>query len=192
MLDAQLRLFMRADFEGVEPPAGQYARVERLISHDEEVAGNLPIHASLPSSRPFLPSLTSDMPTSPFRASKPSGRFYRFLTGTASARLLPGGIALTVMMMVLGANVSQLLNGEVGPLYTRTNPITIVEWDPQDVPPQVPHASPRDSLVEPPVVTSEIIFPDPAEVRSPALPVAFAPTTHQDIVPMPSEELRPE
>lgn len=170
LLDAQLRLFMRADYGGAEPPTGQYAQVERLISQDKEADGSLPLPtlASLPSSRPFLPPLTTDVPTSPFRASRPSGRFYRFLTGTASARLLPGGIALALTMMVLGSNVSQLLRSEYGGV------------DPTPVPPQP---------------ANEIYIYDDAEDRIRKRRPAPAPPTPLDTVPitipMPSQELLP-
>ncbi|HYP40163.1 MAG TPA: hypothetical protein VEX13_07360 [Chloroflexia bacterium] len=182
LLDAQLRLFMRAEYDGVQSPGGQYAQVERLITQDEEAAGNLPILASQPPSTPFLPPLTADLPISPFRPSKPSGRFYRLLTGTASARLLPGGIALALTMMVLGANVSQLLSGDVSVPYGRANPTTIVEWDPQDVPPP-PQVAPHTS------VKPEIYFPDPAEVIMPGRPVVSARPTPPDTTPMRSQEL---
>ncbi|MDQ3929830.1 MAG: hypothetical protein M3328_11895 [Chloroflexota bacterium] len=194
LLDAQLRLFMRAEFDGVEPPAWQYAQVERLISQDKETDGSL-ILPSLPSSTPFLPALTSDLPASPFRVSRPSGRFYRLLMGTASSRLLPGGIALALMMMVLGANVSQLLRGEFSVLYGGANPTPVADgtgWDATGVSAQPPHTASGNPTVGQPSIRPEIYIYDPAEVRMPKRPDASALSTHRDTLPMPSQELRPE
>ena len=174
LLDAQLRLFMRADFEGVEPPAGQYAQVERLISQDKEADGSL-LLPSLPFSSPFLPP--SDLPTSPFRGSRPSGRFYRLLTGTASSRLLPGGIALALMMMVLGANASQLLRG--------APPTPVVDVvDIGDASPILLNPTWGNHVAAQPASMTDIVIPDPREIL-PKRPPASAPAPYRETVPMP-------
>lgn len=154
LLDAQLRLFMRADFDGVSPPSGQYAQVEQLILQDKEAEGSLLTLPSLPSPRPALQS-----PTSPFPTSQPSGRLYRLLMCTASVRLLPSGIALALLLMVLGANVSQLLRGE----YVGVPPTPITE-------PQLPQAPTANPVAGQP----EVYVFDPREVLMPKRPGASA------------------
>lgn len=186
LLDAQLRLFMRADFKGVEPPSGQYAQVERLISQDKEADNSL-ILPSLPSSSPFLPP--SDLPASPFRASRPSGRFYRLLTAPASVRLLPGGIALALMIMVLGANVSPMLKGEVGPLYVGVNPTPIVDIG--DASPLLLKPNWGNPMAGQPSLTTEIFTPDPREIL-PKRPEVSTLSPDPNTVPMPSLVLQAE
>jgi hypothetical protein len=163
MLDAQLRLFMRADFESVSPPNGQYAEVLLLVSQDKKADGSLPMPTSRPSPAPSLQSTSAGLGTSPFPASRPSGGIYTLLTGTALARLLPGGIALALTMMVLGANLPQLLSGE----YVHVSPTPITE----SLPPQAPTANP----VAGQPASNEIYVFDRHEVRGmPQRPEASA------------------
>jgi hypothetical protein len=81
LLDLQLRRFFKREYGHAQPPESAFVRLMRANTQ----------YASR------LPSLTEAA--------------YRSLTGQISARLLSSGVALAVLLAVLGANTSQLLRG---------------------------------------------------------------------------------
>jgi hypothetical protein len=96
LCDAHTRSLVRAEFAGVEPsaPADIYKRV--LLAIDETAAPRVV--------RPAL------KPTFSFSAF--FERLYRTVSGPATARVVPSGVALLLALSILTPSLSRMLTGE--------------------------------------------------------------------------------
>lgn len=172
LLDAQLRLFLRAEYEDVQPPEGQYNQVTHIIAQRSHVE---------PRPRLLTPLLR--------------GRIYvyRKLTGPVLARLAPGGVALALLLMVLGTNASVMLRGDRGVLYgsyDSSAPTPVAEelrqplfnkaGNPEVMQPFVPQRS-----------AEEVYIYDPVELHQPASR-RNTQSPPQETREMPGTELRSE
>ena len=106
LLDAQARYFFSVEYKHAEPSPDVLNRLFAQIDTARPAANNM---------RPIRSGFTTPTATSIYRA------FSQPLLG----RLLPGSVAVMLLVMILGPNVSQMLRGGdsglyVGPLYERT------------------------------------------------------------------------
>ncbi len=91
-LDAELRLLLRTEFRSVEPPEGAFGKV--LLAINSHSSHSTPIKHS--SVQTF------------------TGYVHRLIMGPTAARLVPGGVALVLMLALL---TPQMIRGEVWGLY---------------------------------------------------------------------------
>lgn len=92
LLDAELRLLLGAEFRSVEPPEGAFGKV--LLAINSHSSHSTPIKHS--SVQTF------------------TGYVHRLIMGPTAARLVPGGVALVLMLALL---TPQMIRGEVWGLY---------------------------------------------------------------------------
>ncbi|MEO8287284.1 MAG: hypothetical protein ABI670_12740 [Chloroflexota bacterium] len=86
LLGLEIRSFLQAEYGQTEPPAGVFRRIMRAI--EQQLATE---------SRKTQPEFIA--------------RFYRAMSGPFTARLVPGAVALSLMVAVLGTNFPQVLRG---------------------------------------------------------------------------------
>jgi hypothetical protein len=108
LLDSQIRQCMAAEYSNVEPPPGVFARVVQAIHEDVEPNAKWRMRAA-----EFIryASPATWVPAIPQSFGALVSALYRPLTGPAMARLVPGVVALTLVMAVMGAGTSHLVRG---------------------------------------------------------------------------------
>ncbi len=105
LLDTQLRLFFYSEFRNADAPEGTLDRVLQTI--EQHHAKEARAKATFPS----LPSSSLSGATHALQALR------GVLTGPTVARIVPGGVALMLVLASLGPNLSQILNGDTGSRY---------------------------------------------------------------------------
>ena len=104
LFDSQMRHFFRSEFGDAEPPSEIFSKVMLAIRHSQE------------ADRAF-----STRPLDTWRAL--IGTACRALAGPAVARIVPSGVALTMMVTLLGSHLPQMLGGEFdGVVRTSSSP----------------------------------------------------------------------
>lgn len=104
LLDSRVRRFMREEYERVEPPQGAFQRLMTLIK------------AERARGRERSATLFTRLFSSAYRA----------LSGQTLSRLVPGGIAVAVLVVVsMGSSTSSLLRG--GQLWVGVESTPVVE-----------------------------------------------------------------
>lgn len=108
LLDSYVRLYMKEEYGDVEPPAGVFLRVRRSIEQKLDARVTF-------RSRQSLQMLTGTLHS-----------LRHALSGQIATRLLPGGMALLLILGIsLSASTSHLLNGDLALTHTsNTTPLS--------------------------------------------------------------------